>query len=119
MNRGSTETDSGSPQWGRIGQYILAYLFWFLFCALCFWAIWRIRAVLVEDIFFMRVNPWQLRAIDLWSIWVMGAGWVGGIFLSEGYLRKGVKKGRLFAYAGKLFLIPLIVIALSHLIQAL
>jgi len=73
----------------------------------------------VEDIFFMRVNPWELRAIDLWSLWLMGAGWVIGIFLSEGYLRKGVEKHRLLVHAGKLFLIPLIIIALSYLIQAL
>ncbi len=119
MNRGSAKTDSRSPQWGRIGQYILAYLFWFLFSALSFWAIWRIRVNLVEDIFFMRVNPWQLRAIDIWSIWVMGAGWVVGVFLSEGYLRKGVEKGRLFLHTRKLFLVPLVIIALSYLIQML
>lgn len=118
MNRGSVKTDSESLGWGTIAQYVLAYIFWFLFCALTFWAIWRVRVVLVEDIFFLRVNPWQLRAIDLWSLWLMGAGWMAGIFLSEGYLRKGVTKGRLFVSAGKLFLIPLLVIALSYLIQA-
>ena len=119
MNRGSAPTDSNSSRWGLIAQYVLAYIFWLLFGALSFWAIWRVRTVLVEDIFFMRVDPWQLRAIDLWSLWLMGAGWIVGIFLSEGYLRKGAEKGRLFTNAGKLFLIPLLVIALSYLIQTL
>lgn len=119
MNRGSVKTDSESPGWGTILQYIVAYILWFLFCALAFWAIWRVRTVLVEDIFFMRADPWQLRAIDRWSLWVMGAGWVVGIFLSEGYLRKGVEKGRLLLYTGKLFLIPVVIIALSYLIQIL
>jgi len=118
MNRGSVKTDSGLPRWVTIAQYILAYLLWFLFCALAFFALWRVHAILIDSIFFGRVDPWQLRAIDKWSLWVMGVGWVVGIFLSEGYLRKGVEKGRLLVYTGKLFLIPTIVIALSYLIQA-
>ncbi|MBI3960668.1 MAG: hypothetical protein HY328_17805 [Chloroflexi bacterium] len=119
MNRGSAQTDSEPLQWGRIGQYILVYIFWFLFCALAFWAIWLIRTNLVEDIFFMRVNPWQLRAIDRWSIWVMGAGWVVGIFLVEGYLRKSIEQGRLLVSTSKLFLLLGVVIAASYIIHAL
>lgn len=119
MNRGSVKTDSESPQWRTIGQYILAYLLWFFFCAIAFFAIWRVQAILVSDLFFMRVNPWQLRAIEKWALWLMGAVWVVGIFLSEGYLRKGVEKNRLFVYTGKLFLIPVLIIAFSYLIQML
>lgn len=118
MDRGSAKTGSEIPEWSKIAQYILAYILWFLFCALAFFAIWCVHTVLVEGIFFGRVDPWQLRAIDKWSLWVMGAGWVVGIFLSEGYLRKGVEKGRLLVYTGKLFLVPLIVIAVSYLIRA-
>ncbi len=117
MNRGSAKTGSENPDWRTIGQYILAYLLWFLFCALAFLAIWQVRTMLVDHIFFGRVDPWQLRAIDRWSIWLMGAGWVVGIFLSEGYLRKGVEKNRLLVYAGKLFLIPAIIVAVSYFIQ--
>jgi len=119
MNGRSVETDSETPTLWVVGRYILAYLLWFLFCALAFYAIWRVRANLVEDIFFMRVNPWQLRAIDRWSLWIFGAIWIVGIFLSEGYLRKGVDKNRLLIHTGKLFLIPSIIIGLSFLIQAL
>ena len=118
MNRGSVKIDSASPNRSTIAQYILAYIFWFLFCALAFWAIWLVHADLIEIVFFGRVDPWQLRAIDRWSLWLMGVGWVVGIFFSEGYLRKGVEKGRLLAYTGKLFLIPLSVIALSYLIRS-
>ena len=119
MNHGAAKTDSEFPSFRVIGQYLLAYLLWFLFCALTFWIIWRVRANLVDDIFFMRVNPWQLRAIDRWSILVMGCAWVVGIFLAEGYLRKGVEKGRLFLHIRKLFLVPLVIIALSYVIQML
>ncbi|MBX3050293.1 MAG: hypothetical protein KF753_02395 [Caldilineaceae bacterium] len=100
-------------------RYIAAYLLWFLFCGLSFWAIWLVRTNLVDDIFFGRVDPWQLRAIDRGSVWLMGGAWVVGIFLSEGYLRKGVEKGRFLLYSRRLFAIPLIVIALSYLIHAL
>lgn len=119
MNRESVKTDSGSPQWGTIVQYVLAYLLWIVFCALSFWTIWLVRTNLIEDIFFMLVNPWQLRAIDRWSVWVMGAGWIVAIFLTEGYLRTAVEKGRFWPRVGKLFAIPLVVIALSYLIHAL
>lgn len=119
MSRGSAKTDSGSPQWGTIVQYIFAYLLWIVFCALTFWTIWLVRTNLIEDIFFMFVDPWQLRAIDRWSIWVMGAGWIVAIFLSEGYLRVAVEKGRFWPSAGKLFAIPLVIIALSYLLHML
>ena len=119
MERGSVKTDSESPRWATIIQYVLVYIIWFLFCAVSFWAIWMVRTILVSDILFGRVDPWQLRAIDRWSLWVMGVAWVVTVFLVEGYLRKGVEKGRLLFYTGRLFLIPVIVIALAYLIQAL
>jgi len=119
MDRGSTQPGSDPPRWGLIGQYILAYIVWFAFCALSFWTIWLVRTNLVEDIFFLRVNPWQLRAIDRWSIWLMGAGWLVGVFCAEGYLRSSVKKGRFLFNSGKLFLIPAIIIALSFLVHAI
>lgn len=115
MKRGSARTDSDNQSWGAVAQYILAYLLWFLFSALCFWAIWLIRTNLVEDIFFGKVDPWQLRAIDRWSVWLLGAVWVVGIFLAEGYLRTGVEKNRMLAHTAKLFLIPILIIALSYL----
>lgn len=119
MNRGSVKTDSESPKWSTIAQYILAYFLWFVICALSFWVIWLVRTNLVEDVFFMRVDPWQLRAIDRWSLWVMGIGWIVGIFLCEGYLRSAVEKGRLLVSTGKIFLILGIVISLSYLINTL
>lgn len=119
MNRESVKTDSGSPGWGTVAQYIFAYILWIGFCALSFWIIWLVRTNLIEDIFFMHVNPWQLRALDRWSVWVMGAGWIVAIFLAEGYLRTAVEKGRFWISAGKLFAVTLGIIALSYLLHAL
>jgi hypothetical protein len=118
-NRKTDLTVSDTLSWGMIAQYILAYLIWFLFCALSFRAIWLIRTNLVEDIFFMRVNAWQLLAIGNWSVWLMGIVWIVGIFIAEGYLRKSVENGRLLPNVGKLFSVPLVIVALSYLIHAL
>lgn len=119
MNGGSLKTDLDGKQRSLILKNILMYLVWFLFCGLTFWAIWLVRTNLIEDIFFMKLDPWQLRAVDRWSIWVMGAIWVVGIFLAEGYLRKGIEKERLWNHIVKLLAVPGVLIALSYLIHAI
>lgn len=119
MNSGSLKTDLDGGQKNTILKHLFMYLVWFLFCALTFWTIWLIRTNLIEDIFFMKLNPWQLRAIDRWSIWVMGAIWVVGIFLAEGYLRKGIEKGRLLIHIAKVMAVPVVIIILSYLLHAL
>lgn len=119
MNSGSLKTDLDGEQKNTILKHLFMYLVWFVFCALTFWTIWLIRTNLIEDIFFMKLNPWQLRAIDRWSIWVMGAIWVVGIFLAEGYLRKGIEKGRLLIHIAKIMAVPVVIIILSYLLHAL
>lgn len=112
--------DSQSPPstWILVSQYIICYVLWLLICGIGLWLIFLIRTNLVEDVFFMRLDPWQLSAIDRWAIYGFGALWIFSIFLIEGYLRRAVEQGRLFIVAGRILLIQLALVALSFLINS-
>ena len=82
---------------------ILVYVGWLAFLALSLWLVFLLQQNLVQDIFFMQVNPWQLRFVRQWSIFVFGAIWIFCAFLCEGYLRNGIEKeglGRRFLNVG-------------------
>lgn len=102
-----------------VARYLALYALWIGICAIGFWLIFLIRTNLVEDIFFLRVNPWQLRAVDRWSVYVLGAVWIVGVFLVEGYLRRALERGRLLVSAGKILLIETVLVALSFLLHSL
>ena len=94
-------------------KYFVCYLSWILLGVVGFWLIFQLRANLVEDVLFMRVNPWQLRAIDLFFMTGLGAAWLFAVMWSEGYLRNSIEEGRLSIRIGRLLLIELALIALS------
>ncbi len=79
----------------RIRNTILAYVGWVAFLALSLWLVFLLQQNLVHDIFFMRVNPWRLRFVRQWSIFILGSIWIFCVFLCEGYLRHGIEKGGL------------------------
>jgi hypothetical protein len=114
------ESPDGRPApntWVLAGKYIICYLLWFLICGIALWLVFLIRQNIVDDIFFLRVNPWQLRAIDRWSFFVLGTIWIVVIFLLEGALRKSVEESRLLVRAGQILAVELALVALSFLIR--
>ncbi|MEZ4637936.1 MAG: hypothetical protein R2873_18060 [Caldilineaceae bacterium] len=118
--RGDLPGSDASPStWILAFRYIACYLIWFLICGVALWLLFLFRTNLVEDILFLRVNPWQLRTLDKWFIYVAGAVWIVAVFLLEGYLRKGVEQGKLLIRAGRILAIQLALVALSYLIQAI
>ncbi len=113
------ERDVSPSTWILAVRYIACYLIWFLICGLALWLIFLFQTNLVEDILFLRVNPWQLRTLDKWFIYVAGAVWIVAVFLIEGYLRKGVEQGKLLIRSGRILAVLLAFIALSFLIRAI
>ncbi len=77
----------------KIRNVILAYGGWIAFSLLSLWLVFLLQQNLVHDIFFLEVNPWQLRFVRQWSIFLLGAVWIFCVFLCEGYLRRGIEKG--------------------------
>jgi hypothetical protein len=98
---GQPPDDPSSSSTGvLIVRYAAHYLIWLLICGIGLWLVFLIRTNLVEDVFFLRVNAWQLRAIDRWSVYVLGALWFVCVFLAEGILRRSMEQGRFWATAG-------------------
>ena len=79
----------------KIRNAIVAYVGWAGLFALSLWLVFLLQQNLVQDIFFLKINPWQLRFIRQWSIVLFGAIWIVYVFISEGYLRLGIEDGRL------------------------
>lgn len=118
--RGELPESEASPSiWILAIRYVACYLIWFLAGGLGLWLIFLFRTNLVEDVLFMRVNGWQVGAIDRWFVYVGGCVWIVAVFLLEGYLRKGVEEGKLRIRAGKILATQFALIALSFLIQAI
>lgn len=100
-------------------QYVVCYLFWFLGSGLALWILFLLRTNLVEDLLFLRLNPWQLRAADRFFIFGMGAAWIVGVMLCEGYLRNGIENGKLWQRIGKILAVEAFVVLLSLAIHYL
>jgi hypothetical protein len=117
MRSESPDSQPAPNIWVLVVRYIICYLLWFLISGIALWLVFLIRQNLVDDIFFLRVNPWQLRAIDRWSFFVLGSIWIVVIFLIEGALRKSVEENRLLVRAGQILAVQLALVALSFLIR--
>lgn len=75
-------------------QVLLVYGGWLVLFALALVLVFLLQRNVVEDILIGRmVNPWRLRSIGQWSVYVLGIGWIVFVFLIEGYLRNGAARG--------------------------
>lgn len=79
----------------RVRNAILVYVGWIGIFCFSLWLVFLLQQNLVQDVFFMRANPWQLRFVRQWSIFVLGAVWISFVFLCEGYLRRCIDQGGL------------------------
>ena len=96
----------------------LAYLFvWFLLSALGGVLAWFLRTNLFDVGIWAGWNPWAVRGIDRWGIFVLGLLWVIYIFGVEGYLRAAVAQRRLWTNTRKVLIPVLILLAISYGLQ--
>lgn len=103
----------------RFQDWILAYAGWIVLFLLGLWLVFLLQRNIVEDLFFNRVNPWQLRGLGQWSVYVFGAIWLVYVFLIEGYLRQGLLQGNLYRRLVKAGVPLLALIGLSWLVNLL
>ncbi len=85
--------------WQQILSYTTCYLTWLLFVALGFWLLLSFRINLFDFSTWLALNPWQVRTIDRFSIFVLGLFWFVGILVLENYLRVGVERHRFWQRA--------------------
>jgi hypothetical protein len=99
--------------------YLACYVIWLALSALGIWLIFQLRPVLFALAIWLRLNPWQVRAIDNFSVVTMGLLWLVAILLLEHSLRQGVEKNRLWARAARAFAIVAAALGLCYVVQAL
>ena len=99
--------------------YLACYALWLGFSALGIWLIFEIRAALFDLAVFFRFNPWQVRALDQFSIVTLGLVWLVGFLLLEHYLRQGMLKHRLRQRATRVFVFEAVVLGWCYAVQAL
>jgi len=94
--------------------YLACYALWLGLSALGVWLIFALRVVLVDLAFVLRLNPWQVRAVDNFSIVTLGLIWLVGILLLEHRLRQAVATNRLWKRAAYVGLAEVIALGLCY-----
>jgi hypothetical protein len=103
----------------QLALYLACYAIWLALSALGVWLLFAVRPVLVALAIRLRVNPWQVRAIDEFSFVTCGLIWLVGILLLENSLRQGVANNRLWPRAARAFVFMAAALGLCYLLQAI
>jgi hypothetical protein len=99
--------------------YLACYAIWLALSALGIWLIYAARPVLFSLAIWLRLDPWQVQALDNFSVVTMGLIWLVGILLLEHLLRQGVEKNRLWVRAARAFVIEALALGLCYGVQAI
>ena len=102
-----------------LSLYVACYALWLALSALGVWLIFAVRPVLFGLAVQLRLNPWQVRAIDNFGTVTLGLIWLVGMLVLENYLRQGVVKNRLWGRAGRVFLWLAVALGLCYGLQVL
>jgi hypothetical protein len=92
------------PLWRRVLSYTGYLVLWLVYTVVSFWLIFQLEEVVVTGAMLLRLNPWQVRALDKFSVVLWGLAWLIGMLLVEAYLRNGVAKKQLVRRAVKVYL---------------
>ena len=98
---------------------LACYAIWLALSALGIWLIYAARPVLFSLAIWLRFDPWQVQALDNFSVVTMGLIWLVGILLLEYNLRGGVVKNQLWGRAARAFVIVAVPLGLCYGLQAL
>ena len=79
--------------------YLSCDAVWLALSGLGIWLIFALRPILFDLAVWLRLNPWQVRALDNFSLVTFGLVWLVGILILEHSLRQGVENGRLWRRA--------------------
>ena len=98
----------------QFGAYIIA---WLLLSLPGIWFFLLLRDSLFKISVLLQLNPWAVRAIDRWGIFVFGLVWLVVIFSLEGYFRTAIDKNRLWPRIRRIFILELLLAAILLLVQ--
>jgi hypothetical protein len=99
--------------------YLACYALWLALSALGVWLIFALRPVMFGLGIWLRLDPWQVRALDNLSFVTFGLVWLVGILLLEHRLRQGIEKRRLWRRAARVFAAEVVALGLCYGAQLL
>ena len=99
--------------------YLACCVLWLSLSALGVWLIFALRPVMFGLAIWLRLNPWQVRAVDNFSFVTFGLIWLVGILLLEHSLRQGVEKRRMWRRAARVFAAEAVALGLCYGLQLL
>lgn len=99
--------------------YLASYAAWLGLAAFGFVLVSQINATLFGVAVWLRLNAWQVRAVDQFGIVLLGLLWLVGVILLEHMLRRRLQQQRAAAFLGRVLLGQLLVLAICYLLQAL
>ncbi|MCC9078955.1 hypothetical protein FKZ61_022940 [Litorilinea aerophila] len=114
----SDSPDHGSP-WHTAWLYLACYGLWLVYSGLAFWLIFLVRDLFVTLSMVAHLNPWAVRAVDKWTVYVLGAAWLAAVIWMEGALRQSVERRTLWQLAGRLAAALIAIGGVSYGIQQL
>jgi hypothetical protein len=96
---------------------ILLYVVWIILSISIVGLMLYGHNTLVSAVFLTKVNPWGLRAIDLWSMVVFGLATLIAIFFVEGFLRDGAKTHKLWKRVGIVVLVEGVIAGILAIVR--
>lgn len=115
--QGQTSDGESSGFFATTLRYISYLLLWVVLSALGGLLAWSLRINIFDLGIWLQWNPWVVRSVDRWVIFLLGLLWVTYIFAVEGYLRAAVPRQRLWRKAKPLLITILILCAISYGLQ--
>jgi hypothetical protein len=97
--------------------YLACYALWLALAALGVWLIFALRPLMFGLAIWLQLNPWQVRALDSFSVVAFGLSWLVGILLLDHILRQGIEKRQLWRRAGRVFAAEAAALALCYGLQ--
>ena len=95
----------GKSTINSIGRTLLIYGVWLIFCVSQVFLALALHGVIVAAAINFSTNAWAPRAVDVWSMVILGMIILGTIFLTETYLSKGMNLGKFWQRVGIVALI--------------
>ena len=90
------ENDQLPPLSRLIGLYVICYVVWIAVCAAGLWLLFQTVKLVISLSLYFQFNPWQVRAMDKWGVFVIGLAYFAAAFALEGYFRNSVASGLLW-----------------------
>jgi hypothetical protein len=117
MYDGSPQDGSSRSFWAVLWRYLACYGSWIGLSAVGLWMVFLVRAALVDLSMAFRANPWTLRAIDRFGLYLLGMAWLVGIIFLEAYLRQGMESAQLRNRIRRILLAEIVVVISSYALQ--